>query len=561
MATGVLASPVPDLASTLTTQAEQDAEDDNLSFLRSETNAGDDADRPHNDWWRSTTENSPGAVGDGRQRNTSATARRYTPEQLRELNELEERAREIMHPEYQGTNTATPDPVEDDITMHRNSDPTEGGESSPNRDETALRDRLRIRRLRDVFAMPLSEGSSSHQEYADPPRRHPSRFVENGMASSPSSGESSLRTTALLQAVRRNTTMSHNTRSHLQRYILDRERGDQETEEGDPQRTNFNSPHLSPSQRRQMYRESVMRTDRRLAELDAQQRTHELEEQEREHQQPPRRVRRVVRHELNNGSVPTPPARSPVENIVRYLESLNLCESDAERHDTAEENGLSPEELCPHNVNDFLLDTEVILSPPSNSYLQAGSQFGGKQHGMPCKDVNRVLRPFMSSSTTSPFSSVPSANTLVPSAPWGHTEPPSSLNVDPVYRDMLRLREAHQIPEDKWPVKVTIHNVDYIDMSLSGTMTAFDVPDRTSATKKSRIVTYLEGEIIDFKKHTLRTKNFVSDTRIDAHYWRKLPPFSGMSDEMTMAKSLLSKDWLEESLMHQWILMRWKGMP
>lgn len=143
---------------------------------------------------------------------------------------------------------------------------------------------------------------------------------------------------------------------------------------------------------------------------------------------------------------------------------------------------------------------------------------------MPCKDVNRVLRPFMSSSsTTNPFSGIPSSTTLVPSAPWGHAEPPSSLDMDPIYRDMLRLREAHQIPEDKWPVKVTIHNVDYTDMSLSGTMTAFDVPDRTSATKKSRIVTYLEGEIIDFKKHTLRTKNFVSDTRIDAHYWRKLP--------------------------------------
>ena len=465
-----------------------------------------------------------------------------------------------MHPEYRGTNTATPDPATDDLIIHRNTEPAEVGESSPTRDETALRERLRIRRLRDVFAMPLSEGSSSHQEYAEPPRRHPSRFVENGMASSPSSGESSLRTTALLQAVRRNTTMSHNTRNHLQRYILDRERGDQETEEGDPQRTNFNSPHLSPSQRRQMYRESVMRTDRRLAELDAQQRTHELEEQEREHQQPQRRVRRVVRHELHNGSVPTPTTSGLVENIVRYLESLNLCESEAERRDTAEEIGVSAEELCPHNVDDFLLDTVSILSPPSNSYLQAGSQFGGKQHGMPCKDVNRVLRPFMSS--TNAITGLQSTSfSEVPSGPWRQIEPPSSLNMDPAYRDMPRLRDAHQIPEDKWPVKVAIHDVDYLNMSLSGTMTAYDVPDRTSATKKSRIVTYLEGEIIDFKKHTLRTKNFVSDTRIDAHYWRKLPPFSGMSDEMTMAKSLLSKDWLEESMMHQWILMRWKGMP
>lgn len=409
--------------------------------------------------------------------------------------------------------------------------------------------------------MPPSEGSSRHQEYADPPPRHPSRFVENGMASSPSSGDSSLRTTALLQAVRRNTTTPHDNRNPLQRYILDRERGDQETEERDSQRTNSNSPHLSPSQRRQMYRDSVMRTGRRFPELDAQQRTQEQEEQEHEHQQPLRRVRRVVRHELHTGSVPTPTTGGPAESIVRYLESLNLCESNAERRDAAAENGLNPEELCPHNVDDFLLDTAVILSPPANSYLQAGSQLCGKQHGMPCKEVDRMLRPF-ASSTSSTISGIQSFSMSdISSSPWRYTEPPSAFNVDPVYRDMLRLREAHRIPEDTWPVKVTIHDVDYKDMSLSGTMTAFDVPDRTSATKMSRIVTYLEGEIIDFKKHTLRTKNFTSGTKIDAHYWRKLPPFSGMSDEMTMAKSLLSKNWLEESLMHKWILMRWKGMP
>lgn len=96
-------------------------------------------------------------------------------------------------------------------------------------------------------------------------------------------------------------------------------------------------------------------------------------------------------------------------------------------------------------------------------------------------------------------------------------------------------------------------------MTLTGTMEAFNVPDKSSPTKVSSITTYLEGEIIDFNKFTLETESFKADTRVDGMYWRKLPPFKDLSDDEAMIRKLLSKEWLREELMTKWILMRWKG--
>ena len=47
--------------------------------------------------------------------------------------------------------------------------------------------------------------------------------------------------------------------------------------------------------------------------------------------------------------------------------------------------------------------------------------------------------------------------------------------------------------DEQWPVKVTIHGIDYDDMTLSGTMEAFNVPDKYSPNRESRITTFLEG--------------------------------------------------------------------
>lgn len=144
--------------------------------------------------------------------------------------------------------------------------------------------------------------------------------------------------------------------------------------------------------------------------------------------------------------------------------------------------------------------------------------------------------------------------------------PPSSLTPDELTR-LRQLTESYCCCADelggsdffdKWPVKVTIHSVDYETMQLSGEMEAFDVPDRTAPDCKSSITTYLEGEIIDLNQHTFETKNFRSSVRIDAIYWRKLLPFRGR-DDVDIVQWLLSKQWLTEHISSDWILMRWKG--
>lgn len=112
--------------------------------------------------------------------------------------------------------------------------------------------------------------------------------------------------------------------------------------------------------------------------------------------------------------------------------------------------------------------------------------------------------------------------------------------------------------DENWPVKVTIHNINTSEMTLSGTMEAYNIPDKTSPSHDAHIVTFLEGEIIDFNTHTLETKNFKADAEIDSTYWRELQPFKTLTDE-EMTRNLVSRKWITEELSKGWILMRWKG--
>lgn len=112
--------------------------------------------------------------------------------------------------------------------------------------------------------------------------------------------------------------------------------------------------------------------------------------------------------------------------------------------------------------------------------------------------------------------------------------------------------------DERWPVKVTIHSIDYDSMTLSGTMEAFNVPDKTSPTRESSISTFLEGEILDFNRYTLETKSYRANANVDGTYWRQLSPFKNLPEE-EIVKVLVSKKWLTEELSKKWILMRWKG--
>lgn len=118
-----------------------------------------------------------------------------------------------------------------------------------------------------------------------------------------------------------------------------------------------------------------------------------------------------------------------------------------------------------------------------------------------------------------------------------------------------------------WPVKVSIYDVDYESMTLSASMEAYDVPShphpaspttptQSSGTCQKPITTFLEGEIIDLRKHTFITENFASTLSRDLTYWRKLPPFKDFSTAELPAR-LLSREFLAE-VNSKYILMRWK---
>jgi hypothetical protein len=214
---------------------------------------------------------------------------------------------------------------------------------------------------------------------------------------------------------------------------------------------------------------------------------------------------------------------------------------------------------------------------------------------------------------------------------------PSSINQNPSH---IHLPSA---PSDNWPVNITLHDIDHTTQTLSGTMSATQIPSKmapsspsTSATQHSQghvssMRSFFEGEIIDFKIHSLETENFCTGqsgeaedgcggggVSVDARYWRGVGPFRELlekekgrkdpsggagaaggkrtgkypsrhlrisedgdddddeefdEDEMEVdedavedalggediiASHLCSRSWIENVLLKEWVLMRWK---
>jgi hypothetical protein len=159
--------------------------------------------------------------------------------------------------------------------------------------------------------------------------------------------------------------------------------------------------------------------------------------------------------------------------------------------------------------------------------------------------------------------------------PFDAARPWLSHTSIPLYRRPGEVVTTYSPQQDRWPVKVTIHAVDYSTMTLSATMEAYNVPSHPQSfigmlssannstspnlpgpVRTSSITTYLEGEILDFRTHTFLTESFKSTPLIDATYWRKLPPFSNLTDDELVHK-LVSRRWMTQ-LSQEWILMRWK---
>ncbi|PYI06355.1 hypothetical protein BO78DRAFT_461297 [Aspergillus sclerotiicarbonarius CBS 121057] len=311
-------------------------------------------------------------------------------------------------------------------------------------------------------------------------------------------------TEAFLQSVRRQPRSSR-TRT-LHDYLLDRERTLQDSDES--------RERLGPTSASRAYRfmpGARGESQRFLTHSDL-------------------RARISAHRQLHMENPPNP----RLKETIRYLERLRYSTSFEESLTSAAAGGFVHTDFLSGNEDDFILDTTSIAPPPECSWLRPGVVFSGSQRA--------------ASSANSIFARIPS-----PSA----SQDPMIVNGSDNSRISVYTTTGRRGKDENWPVKVTIHSINPDDMTLSGTMEAYNIPDKTTPAHDAHIVTYLEGEIIDFNTHTLETKNFKADAEIDSTYWRELQPFKDLTDE-EMTRNLVSRKWVTEQLSRRWILMRWK---
>lgn len=238
-------------------------------------------------------------------------------------------------------------------------------------------------------------------------------------------------------------------------------------------------------------------------------------------------------HSANSGE-------SLLKDAITYLDRLRYSNSFEESISSAAATGVVSMEDPSWKDDDFIIDINSIAPPATCSWLRSGMVFSG------CQRAANAGCSVLSQRVPSPH--VPSDPVIVNGS--------DSTRIS-VYTTTGRRYVANNRDEN-WPVKVTIHNINFSEMTLSGTMEAYNIPDKSSPTHDAHIITFLEGEIVDFNEHTLETKNFKADADIDSTYWRELQPFKDLSDS-EIAKNLLSRKWVTEELAEKWILMRWKG--
>lgn len=587
-----LGSPVPDFAATLLTLAEQDANDENVHFLRTRPSATTAPSRLRADWGPMD----PNAADtDGLRR------------MRRALDNVISQYRPMHSEELGGLNQAgNPDSAVQRPSAYDGWAP----ESSDYDDDSSSSTQTPSSRRHVVFGHDSTWAGSSrrslreHRHRSMPLQSHPDRsqLRDREVDHQPGIEHPSLRTTALLQSVRRNPHLSSRWRSS----VLQSERMDHNGEERErprlrrghsinsntrPDRRSHSEVYsveelailqedqqairqeMQQEMQQEMYQE-VQRSTAQLRELLALAETPApgppdstrgsrlgeafwAQAQATAQQALVQRVQAQSQaHAQAQASAQTyrprrypenpPVASSSLHEAIKYLERLRFCEDLQDSLSSAKAGGLVQDEVFANS--DFILDTLTIGPPLESSWLKVGGIFSGSQHAAGSSSLISHLSASQSTySQSSQYSRANSSSRSVRSIDPGRSLR-TSRTTSPTIPDL----------EERWPVKVTIHGIDYRNMTLSGTMEAFNVPDKTSPTKESSITTFLEGDIIDFNIHTLATKRWNATLDEDGKHWRQLEPFKNMADE-EVVRALTSKKWFEEELSKKWILMRWKG--
>ncbi|KIW96400.1 uncharacterized protein Z519_03469 [Cladophialophora bantiana CBS 173.52] len=117
---------------------------------------------------------------------------------------------------------------------------------------------------------------------------------------------------------------------------------------------------------------------------------------------------------------------------------------------------------------------------------------------------------------------------------WGFSQrSPTSLLSHPTQTS------SQSTEPDHWPVKVTIHSVDWDAMTVTGIMSASQMPEKLFSMQQSAspqqgatasMSSFFTGEIIDFRQQPLETEKEGRDYEVggldvDARYWERLGPF------------------------------------
>ena len=379
-------------------------------------------------------------------------------------------------------------------------------------------------------------------------------------SSSPRSEQSLSATAALLQSVERHRRYNARARQTMQGFILDRDRLNYEG--ATPQATSSRI-HLSDNMRgTSPYSHYLAHSSSSSRDLRAAYRQMFLDN----------------------------PSLTHLKHMIKYLSDLRHCATIEECEALAADLDFDTlyETIKPHRDTDFIMNLTVLKPPQPNSWLMPGAVFCGSQHSpqesptlMLHRDREHIRRQVASHQTaggrwdfsdTMPASlrQLADAERYVSSLS-SSLYPSTSNNANPSSSSAL----------DRWPVRVVLHSVDLDNMTISGTMSASHIPDKLPPTSPdhkpegSSMNSFFEGEIIDFQKHSLATENFRSDgLETDVTYWRKIGPFrdlgkmiqrtqgaEGGEVEEEMVRCLGSRDWLENVLGRDWVLMRWKGKP
>jgi hypothetical protein len=390
--------------------------------------------------------------------------------------------------------------------------------------DTATRRHIREEEL----ALPGSHWSSRPGSGAEEMDWQTSRLMNEAYPSS--TADPSLRTTALLQSVRRHARFSP---SHPYQVS--------------------NSSDIDRLASQAAHDERARTVDAELARVL---RAHNrVESQPRETSNELHRVR--AREDIcAHHHTPT-----FLEEAIKYLEALRQCDNDSDRMSLAKEGSflVIDDDMPVPDPNDFIIDATHITAPQPTSWLRAGAVFSGSQ-----RSESSTMFPSIQLSHHQTRRSHNRPQTAATINTQARTLPPlqrsSNAQVSHGSGNRAWLRTAPQpAQDDTWPVKVTITSIDHNKMTLTGTMEAFNVPHKNAPHAESTIATYLEGEIIDFNRFTLKTTSFeVEYDGIDSAYWKELEPFKGLGDA-TLAKSVVSRRWLAEELGEKYVLMRWKG--